>query len=53
MDGAGATCWFTFDRGSKGVYRIMDVVVGDHNVQICVSPTGRSVQIHVDGEKVT
>jgi hypothetical protein len=34
------------------VYEIVIVQIGDRRVEVCISPTGRSVQVHVDGERV-
>ena len=54
LDGHGAVAWFTLDlHGGKGRYKVLDVLVKEHQIQVSVSPTGRSVQIHVDGERVT
>ena len=54
LDGDGAVAWFTHDlHGGKGRYKVLDVLVKEHQIQVSVSPTGRSVQIYVDGERVT
>lgn len=52
-DGDAALRWFRFgpDR-RRGDYRVIDLLVGDRHVQVAVSPSGRSVQVFVDGEKV-
>lgn len=34
------------------VYRIAVVEAGRHRVEVAESPSGRSVQVHVDGVKV-
>lgn len=47
----GVTTWFTFDTG-RGTCRQMIVLVGERRIEISVSPTGRSVQVYVDGKKV-
>ena len=51
LGGDGAAQWFTFNRGPRGVYKQMIVLVGDRRIEIIVSPTGRSVQVYVDGAK--
>ena len=33
-------------------YRLLFIHHGDTHIQVTVSPTGRSVQVHVDGERV-
>ena len=33
-------------------YRLLFVRHGDTDIQVTVSPTGRSVQVHIDGERV-
>lgn len=48
----GAATWFTFDTGARGTYQQMIVLAGERRVEISVSPTGRSVQVYVDGKKV-
>ena len=48
----GAATWFTFDAGARGTYQQMIVLAGERRVEISVSPTGRSVQVYVDGKKV-
>lgn len=35
----------------RGDYDIVFIDAGDRKIQVTVSPTGRSIQIHVDGEK--
>lgn len=52
LGGFGALASFTFDRGPRGVYQLLDLYVGDRRIEVTVSPTGRSVQVFVDGVKV-
>ena len=35
----------------RGDYEVVFIDAGDRHVQVTVSPTGRSIQVHVDGVK--
>jgi uncharacterized protein (DUF427 family) len=36
----------------RGKYQIVQVRAPHHNVEVTVSPTGRTIQVHVNGERV-
>jgi hypothetical protein len=35
----------------RGNYEVVFIDAGDRHVQVTVSPTGRNIQVHVDGVK--
>ncbi len=43
----------TFDRGRRGVYRVVGVRTGYRSLDIYVSPTGRSVRVFLDHTELT
>lgn len=44
---------FTFRPDERrGKYHQAVVDVGDHSVEVTCSPTGRSVHVYIDGERV-
>ena len=44
---------FTWKMSDKrGVYETAIMRVGKHRIEVTASPTGRSVHVHVDGERV-
>lgn len=51
--GPAAVSWFTYRHRMRdaGPYHFVNVRAGDHEVQISVSPTGRSVRVFVDGQE--
>jgi hypothetical protein len=54
-DGLAAIMWFTYHTGrarDHGPYRLINLRAGERRIEVCISPTGRSVQVYVDGEKV-
>jgi hypothetical protein len=52
--GAVAVCHFHVHRreGDKAPYHLVQLRAGDLSLQITVSPTGRSVRLHVNGDEV-
>lgn len=39
-------------RENSGAHEIVKVITPKHTIEVCVSPKGRSVQVHIDGERV-
>lgn len=46
-----ATDWYVERRPGEGKSHRLDIYAGERHIQICVSPTGRSVRVYVDGEE--
>jgi predicted O-methyltransferase YrrM len=36
----------------RGVYDVVFIDIGKRRMQVTVSPTGKSIQVHVDGKRV-
>lgn len=36
-----------------GLYRILNLDLGNHQLQISISPTGKSVQVFLNNDKLT
>lgn len=52
-DGLAAVMWHRFEfRKGRGDHRTLHVLAGDREVQVGISPSGRSVRVFVDGEEV-
>lgn len=51
FDGAGAVTWFRFSHRG-GTYRTAKLLAGDREVEVSMSPKGRSVRVWVDGTEV-
>ncbi len=52
LGGLGAIHWYRFEhRPGRGDYRTLTLIVGEREIQVGVSPTGRSVRVFVDGNE--
>jgi hypothetical protein len=52
MDGLVAAHWFRFEhRPGRGPHRVLKMLVGERDIEVVVSPTGRSVRVYVDGNE--
>lgn len=52
-DGLAAVHWFRFQpRPDGGRYHVVNVDAGNRHVEVTISPTGRSVHVYVDGQRV-
>lgn len=52
MDGLVAAHWFRFEhRPGRGPHRVLKMLVGEREIEIVVSPSGRSVRVFVDGNE--
>lgn len=50
LGGLGALYWYRFEhRPGRGDHRTLILVVGEREIQVGVSPSGRSVRVFVDG----
>jgi len=49
-DGLAALMWHRFEfRKGRGDYRTVHLLAGEREVQVSISPSGRSVRVFVDG----
>lgn len=49
MDGLVAAHWFRFEhRPGRGPCRVLKMLVGQREIEVVVSPSGRSVRVFVD-----
>lgn len=52
-DGLAAAYWFKFEtRPGRGPHRVLKVLAGEREVEVCISPTGQSVRVFVDHDEV-
>ncbi len=52
LGGLGAIRWYRFEhRPGRGAHRTLTLLVGDREIQVGVSPGGRSVRVFVDGKE--